>query len=200
VTGNVLVGWSEPDAPAEADRLLTATELDRMARLLRTEGRSRFRSAHVLARLVIADLAGLPESSIRLHQTCRWCDGTHGQPYVDHPAAVFVSWSHAGDRVVAAATYLGPLGVDVESVEAVERARIGDDAASWVRKESLLKATGDGLTVRPEDVVAGPGPVVASLDFGAGYAGCLTVLTTAKPRVEVRRVDLSGSGRDRRDV
>lgn len=195
MTERVLVGWSEPDAPAESDHLLTATELDRLARFRRPEDRSRYRSAHVMARLVISELAGLPASSVRLHQTCRWCDGPHGRPYVDDPAEVFVSWSHAGDRVVAAATYLGPLGVDVESVEAVARARIDDDAATWVLKESLLKATGDGLTVALDKAVLSPGAAVTDLDLGAGYAACLTVLTTGHPAVEVRRVDLSGSGR-----
>jgi 4'-phosphopantetheinyl transferase len=197
VTGRVLVGWSEPDAPTESDRLLTATELDRLARFRRPEDRSRYRSAHVLARLVIAELAAVPESAVRLHQTCRWCDGPHGRPYVDHPAEVFVSWSHAGDRVLAAATYLGPLGVDVESVAAVEQARIDDDAAAWVLKESLLKATGDGLTVALDKAVLRPGAAVTDLDLGAGYAACLTVLTTGHPVVELRQVDLSGSGRDR---
>jgi 4'-phosphopantetheinyl transferase len=200
VTGGVLVGWAEPDAPTAADRLLTATELERAAGFRRQADRERFRSAHVLARLVIAELAGVPVASIALHQTCRWCEGPHGRPYVDHPADAFVSWSHAGDRVVAAATYLGPVGVDVESVAAVAQARVGDDAVSWVRKESLLKAPGDGLTVPVEKVVAHPGAAVTDLDVGDGYAGCLTVLTTGEPRVEVRRFDLSGSGRDRRDA
>jgi 4'-phosphopantetheinyl transferase len=200
VTGRVLVGWSEPDAPADSDRLLTATELGRLARFRRPEDRGRYRSAHVLARIVIAELAAVPESAVRLHQTCRWCDGPHGRPYVDHPAEVFVSWSHAGDRVLAAATYVGPLGVDVESVAAVEQARIEDDAAAWVLKESLLKATGDGLTVALDEAVLSPGAAVTDLDLGAGYAACLTVLTPGHPAVEVRRVDLSGSGRDRRGV
>ena len=52
--------------------------------------------------------------------------------------------------------------------------------------ESLTKVYADGTHA------------VTDLDLGAGYAACLTVLTTGHPAVEVRRIELSGSGRDRR--
>ena len=196
----VLVGWAEPVAPPDADRLLTATELERAGAFRRVADRERYRSAHVLARLVVAELGGVAAEQVVITQTCRWCGGTHGRPVVEHPAGVFVSWSHAGERVLAAATRLGPLGVDVESVAAVERARVGEDAPAWVRKESLLKATGDGLTIPVERADTGPGAVVAELDVGAGYAACLTVLTGGAPRLEPRRFDLTVPGRGRRAV
>ena len=196
----VLAGWAEPGLPGGADRLLTATELDRADRFRRIEDRERYRSAHVLARLVVAELNGLAVDEVVITQTCRWCGGAHGRPAVEHPADVFVSWSHAGERVLAAATRLGPVGVDVESVAAVARARVAEDAPAWVRKESLLKATGDGLTIPVEKADTGPGAVVTELDLGTDYAACLTVLTADRPEIELRRIDLSATGRDRRAV
>lgn len=197
---DVLVGWAEPGDAPDADRLLTATELDRAERFRRPEDRARFRSAHVLARLVVAELAGLAADEVVVRQTCRWCGGSHGRPVVEHPAGVFVGWSHAGERVVAAATEIGSVGVDVEPVAAVAAARVPEDAAAWVRKESLLKATGDGLTIPVELADTGPGAESAVLELGPDYAACLTVLSAARPVVEIRRFDLSGPGRDRRDV
>lgn len=66
-------------------------------------------------------------------------------------------------------THSGPVGVDIECADAPsfagfddvvlhpdERAAsVRDRATSWVRKESLLKATGDGLGVDPRDVRLG---------------------------------------------
>lgn len=197
----MLVGWSEPDAPPEADLLLTAIELERAGRFHRPEDKQRYRSARLLARLVVAELNGLAVDAIVIGQTCRWCGAeTHGRPEVHDPPGVFVSWSHAGARVVAAATALGAVGVDVESVAAVDRARVPEDAPTWVRKESLLKATGDGLTIPAERADIGPGAAVTELDVGSGYAACVTVLTADEPVVELRRFGLSVPGRARRDA
>ena len=199
----VLVGWSRPDAPPTTDRLLTATELDRAARFRRPDDARRYRSAHVLARLVVAALSGSTAGEVVIQQTCRWCGGAHGRPSVQSPAGVFVSWSHAADRVLAAATTAGPVGVDVESVAAVTKARVPEDAPAWVWNESLLKATGDGLTLPVDKADTGPGAAVTELDVGEDYAACLTVLTADTPVVQLRRFDLSGlgvPGPDRPDV
>lgn len=89
-----------------------------------------------------------------------------------------------------------------QAVTDVERAVL------WTRKEAVLKATGHGLAVPPTaltvspageppvllgwDVLAAgepaPGPVVlADLDLGAGYAGCVAVLAAGPLAVRVRQ-------------
>jgi 4'-phosphopantetheinyl transferase len=261
-TTRIFVGWSEPDAPQSADRLLSATELARLDEFRYAADRARFRSAHVLARLVVSSLTGEPAGSVVIRQQCRWCGAAHGNPYVDLPDGLgdagapagpqagrpYVSWSHAGERVVAAATYLGPVGIDVDSVPAVARANADRIALSpperdllqavahqhrsaaalgsprqaagvrqdraravlWTRKESLLKATGDGLTLAPSTIVVSPAgeparleswpspelpPVtMADLDLGADYAACVSVLSKHPPLIELHHLDLKAAG------
>ena len=147
-----------------------------------------------------------------------------------------LSLAHAGDRVLVAASPLGPVGVDVEEVAgaafagfddialaAQERAWLAapvgpEDAAAyraavWVRKESVLKATGDGLARDPRLVVVSspsdpprllawpeersPSSVqLTDIDVGAGYAACVAVLVDHPARVHLRRADdwLRGNG------
>jgi 4'-phosphopantetheinyl transferase len=132
-----------------------------------------------------------------------------------------VSLSHAGARVVVAVTTVGPVGVDVEPTEAgsfagfsevaltdaeaawVERAPLAQRGRFrtiyWVRKESVLKATGQGLSIPATAVEVAPpeqpAKVVAShslqfsregiqlwdVDVGAGYVGCVAVLSRTAP-------------------
>ena len=98
-------------------------------------------------------------------------ESEHGRPVVkpqgkQHPP--FVSLSRAGAMVVVAISDCGPVGVDVERLDAVRFAGFGEialhegEAAStiearataWVRKESLLKATGHGLSIDPRLIVS----------------------------------------------
>jgi 4'-phosphopantetheinyl transferase len=78
----------------------------------------------------------------------------------------------------------------------------------WVRKEAVLKATGHGMSVSPADIeISGPAdkprliawgaadeplaPVqLIDLRLGAGYVGCVAVLSPRAPRV--RLTDGSG--------
>jgi 4'-phosphopantetheinyl transferase len=119
---------------------------------------------------------------------------------------VHVSVSHSGDRVAVAATAAAPVGVDVERVRELRLAELGaqtlgpgewaTDLAEfftyWARKESAVKATGDGLSVplsgvlvsRPDEPArllgyrARPDLVATmrDLDPGPGYAAAVTVL------------------------
>jgi 4'-phosphopantetheinyl transferase len=156
---------------------------------------------------------------------CAWCGSTeHGPPMLlDRTGAVVAlhaSTSQAKDLVVVAVSKVGAVGVDVELVDAagfeefplvaahpeeppLSLADVRGRTRIWVRKESLLKATGRGLRVDPRLVrVTGPeqppeliswdadDPPTASvwmedLHLTDRYAAAVTVLAGARPRVSV---------------
>lgn len=134
------------------------------------------------------------------------------------PTFLEVSLSHASGVVAAATSGAGPIGVDVEAVAATgfagfdevalhvdERpSSAADRARAWTRKEALLKATGQGLTLDPRRVrIGGTGPHPRLLDWPAapldppswftdiitaeGYAGCVVLLAAEPVAVRVRQ-------------
>jgi 4'-phosphopantetheinyl transferase len=205
---------------------LDETERGRLVRLRRAEDRDRFATSRALLKDVVAAVAGVRPAAVRLGYTCARCGRPHGRPVVLGPAEVVdrhVSLSHAGDRVVVAVTTVGPVGVDVEPADAGSFAGFSEVAltdaeagwvgqapapqrdrfrtAYWVRKESVLKATGQGLSipataveVTPPDQPAG---VVAwhssdavpaqlwDIDVGRNYVGCVAVLSRTTPVLEL---------------
>ncbi|TFC96307.1 MULTISPECIES: 4'-phosphopantetheinyl transferase superfamily protein [Cryobacterium] len=160
------------------------------------------RTTDAADRLLLAATAawvlGVAPHSVQIERSCPHCGGRdHGRPQValsfetgtetgtgtGHLTAsrpLHVSLSRAGGVVALALTFLGPVGVDVETLAAVSRA--GFDAVAfgtaelaalagvpsadavaaraqlWTAKEAALKCTGDGLRVDPRDLtVALPG-------------------------------------------
>jgi 4'-phosphopantetheinyl transferase len=189
------------------DGSLDDGELARAARLHRPHDRARFVTRHALLREVVGETTGVPPRDVRLAARCTTCGGAHGKPYVQGEGAPKVSVSSSGDLAAVALTTAGEVGVDVESVAAVARRPVADAlapgeaaasaralAVTWVRKEAVLKATGDGLVVPPSDLVVSaadqparllvwrgrPLPAVRLLDLRLpdGYVGCVAVLTT----------------------
>ncbi|MEU8524590.1 4'-phosphopantetheinyl transferase superfamily protein [Streptomyces sp. NPDC048629] len=150
-------------------KLLDAGERARYEAFLRDDPRALYLTAHALLReLVSAELDRDP-AELAFTAVCRHCtSGGHGKPRLpDSP--LHLSLSHSGDRVAVALTYTGPVGVDVEQLtrpgeaplmvlSAEERAaydllpegeRTRGFTRYWTRKEAVLKATGDGLSVDP---------------------------------------------------
>ena len=211
--------------------LLTDLERVRLGSLGSPGQGDRFVAGHALLRLAVAGRWSLDPAAVALTFTCARCGGPHGRPVAVPPPGftpVHVSLAHAGNRVLVAASPVGPVGIDVEEVagaavagfedvalstqERASLARVGPAAAAtgrarvWVRKESVLKATGDGLARDPRLVVVSPPcdrprvlawpeerpPSVAQLtdlDVGHRYAACLTLLAEHPASVQVRLAD-----------
>lgn len=149
------------DVPADVG-LLTGAEARRHERLVRTADRDAYLAAHVLVRLVAAELAGVAPDRLTLAQRCQRCGGAdHGRPGIAELPDVHVSLSHARG-VVAAIAARGACGIDVEpyrgdgvpagTLTAREQswvARQPDTGAAftrlWTRKEAWAKATGEEL-------------------------------------------------------
>ena len=74
---------------------------------------------------------------------------------------------------VVAVTDAGPVGVDVEQIQ-------DEDLAPWVRTESLVKATGHGLTIDPAAIT--DDRWTSDLAAPDGYVAAVTILTATPPR------------------
>jgi 4'-phosphopantetheinyl transferase len=204
--GKAHVWWADLAmvGPRHVD-LLDPVERARRARYRRPADADRFTLGAALLRLVAAEATGTDPAAVAVARHCPTCDLPHGRPTV---AGVHVSVSHTGERVAVAITTAGPVGVDVEAIAAVapdlgEHVLGPDEAVAgprdfytyWVRKESVVKATGDGLRVRlsgvlvgrpdePPRLIAYPGmepPPAAMADLcpEGDYAAAVTVLTAA---------------------
>ncbi|MFG2329029.1 4'-phosphopantetheinyl transferase family protein [Streptomyces sp. NPDC048604] len=171
-------------------KLLDAGERARYEAFLRDEPRGLYLTAHALLRELVGAQLGLDPTEPTFAAVCRTCtSGGHGKPVLpDSP--LHLSLSHAGDRVAAALTYAGPVGVDVEEtgrvgdppltvLSAEERAAYdrlpqGERARGftryWTRKEAVLKATGDGLSVDPATLTVSAPDAPAALLSWAGRA------------------------------
>ena len=126
-----------------------------------------------LADLVAAYL-GVRVDHVHVGRRCPQCASTdHGRPVVRavEGRRVHVSIARTLGRTAVAAGSTGPIGVDLESVDAdrfsgvatvarhagePESATLADVAVHWVRKEAVLKATGWGVTYGPDRVNVTP--------------------------------------------
>jgi len=193
--------------------LLDEVERGRRVRYQRDVDRTRFTVAAALLRLVVAHETGTGPGSVRIDRSCEQCGAPHGKPRV-LDAGLHVSVSHSGDRVAVAMTRDAPVGVDVEVIterdvaglahsvlsDAEPVSRTEDFYTYWCRKESVVKATGDGLRVPLIGVVVSPasdparlvsyqGVSLASsmcdLAAGSGYAAAVTVMAEGELAVGI---------------
>lgn len=216
------VWWAGPgDERAEHVNLLDECELGRRREYRRDVDRARFTVAAALLRTVASGVLGRSPRDVEVDRTCSTCGGAHGPPRLPG-TKLHASIAHAGECVVVALTEDGPVGVDVEVIRSVERALFSyvvapdelfafDEHAffvQWARKESVLKATGEGLLRAMTSVVLGspdepprlvrygtcqPGAgadaivAMADLDASPGHVACVTVV--GADHVVVRRHD-----------
>lgn len=221
--GGCTVWWAVPGpSPDPYLRRLDGVERDRVAALRRPADQARSGAAAALLRQVVAELCGGAPEHVHVDRACEQCGGQHGRPRLPG-LDLHVSVSHSGDRVAVAVTADGPVGVDVERVRSLDLDAVGrvvlgpgevaghpaDFAVYWTRKESVVKATGEGLRVPLSQVlVTAPdeppalrsyrgAPLAASmsgLNPGAGYLGAVTVLSPAGVVVTEKWADLAGAG------
>jgi 4'-phosphopantetheinyl transferase len=180
----------------------------------------------LLVATVVGELTGHVEDVTYTH-LCPLCGSDrHGRPLVVGRPGCGISVAHAGPATAVAGVRDATIGVDFEvasdavfpSVGAVllnarEHADgPGDLARTWVRKESLVKALGTGLTLDLRGIqVSGasewpevrrlPAPFdsvavrMRDLAFGACLIGCVSILSTRAPRVRLVEVAPAASAR-----
>jgi 4'-phosphopantetheinyl transferase len=192
-------------------RLLSVEELGRRDAYRLTADRDRFTLGAALLRIVVGMRRGVAPERVEVDRRCPQCGEPHGRPRVPG-ADVEVSVSHSGDVAGLALHSGAPVGLDVEELRPIDFVTLLDEVCSpsergevrslpdfytcWTRKESVLKATGVGLTVPMAELIVTPpraaprlleyrggAPLVAQLadaSPGDGYAGAVTVLGAAK--------------------
>lgn len=192
----VSVWWASPrDAQPWHHAFLSPAELDRAAAFRRDEDRNRFTTANALLHLSAWRQLGARPS---IERTCPQCGAPHGKPAISG-GGLHVSVSHSGDLIAVALTELGPIGIDVEETtrstdiasmlsyvfSPAELAALANPAEhfyqAWTRKESVLKASGDGLRVQMSTLTVLPdAPAHNIRDLHPprlGYAAAVAVLT-----------------------
>jgi 4'-phosphopantetheinyl transferase len=172
--GHVHVWWADSGVVDVAWlALLDPAERMRYEQYRRDEDRRRFLIGTAMVRRLFAADLGVSPAEIRLDRHCPDCDRAHGKVRLAvRPGSarqhLEVSISHSGRWVVVAACRAHSIGVDVERIDVgVDYEQIGRIALTeaearalrcfvdverpaaftrwWVRKEAVVKATGDGL-------------------------------------------------------
>ncbi len=184
------VWWASPaDASPGLVDLVPEAERIRIARLHRSADRGRALVGAALARLALGRQLGVDPTAVELARRCR-CGSEHGKPRLVSGGGLDVSVSHSGPHIVVALVRGAEVGVDVEADDrragppAPALLRLATTPAergawqhgwsrteflrTWVRKESVVKATGDGLSVPFAGfTVTAPGDAPALLSWPA---------------------------------
>jgi 4'-phosphopantetheinyl transferase len=219
--GTCEVWWASASwmRPWHAD-VLSDDERARRSGLWDAGHRAQHTVAAALLRLVAAPLTTQPAARVVVDRSCPTCDRQHGRPRLPG-TGLHVSISHSGTTVAVAVSGAGAVGVDVQQVKddsvdelsplvlAETEARhitvARDFFTYWTRKEALVRATGDGVTVPLSEVVVTPpgtpprllgyprqGELAAQLrDLSPdlGYVGALAVLSPGPVVVHERSAE-----------
>jgi 4'-phosphopantetheinyl transferase len=156
-----------PSISTDLEQFLSTDEHARAARFLFERDRRQFVVCRGMLRLTIGEYLGIDPSGVS------FAYAPNGKPSLQQDARLWFNISHAGGLALLAFSGEGPLGVDVESLDRVVNAEelgprffAADETRDlmsvppsqrteaflngWTRKESFIKATGDGLS-RPLD-------------------------------------------------
>jgi 4'-phosphopantetheinyl transferase len=144
--------------------LLSTGELDRAARYRRNEDRDSFLASHGVLRFLAAAYVGVDQ------QDLQFAIGAHGKPRLEPASGVDFNLAHSGDLIALAFVRRRPLGIDIEQTrtyaqlsetacrflcaeeaEEVASMDVGEQTRAlvrtWTRKEAIVKATGEGLSM-----------------------------------------------------
>lgn len=160
------VWWLDTRGVTVAPALLDPREIARADGVRHVATRETSLAAAMLLRLAVGQAARCAPETVVVDRTCPDCARWHGAPRLIGQPGLEVSVSHAGHRAGVAVGRGAALGLDVELrtglpdpaepglltsvLDPVERARRDamsrdDFGTYWVRKEAVLKATGEGL-------------------------------------------------------
>ncbi|MCE9615437.1 MAG: 4'-phosphopantetheinyl transferase superfamily protein [Lentisphaerae bacterium] len=180
---------------------LTPDERERASRLIVDLARRRFITARAALRLILGACLDLPPAAVPIRYAAQ------GKPHIDAAPLAF-NVSHAGDLILLAVTWSGPVGIDVECLQptrswplvaerffsAGERAAIAahpeEDRwraflVTWTRKEALVKLTGEGVwsafDQADTSIVATPSRTLIDLEPSPGYLAALALGGPAGP-------------------
>ena len=194
-----------PSAGALA--MLSEDELARARRFVSEGARRRFVAGRALLRELVGELLDASPAALRFEPTAG------GKPELAEPwrGAIEFSVSHSGELAVVAASHRpAPIGIDVEAVRPVRRARVlaeryfEADAAAlvarlagaerdaaflrhWTRLEAAVKATGGGtaaILAGARDWPAHEALDVSDLRLPPGYVGAVAVAASRPARLE----------------
>lgn len=150
--------------------LLNETESERYDSYRKEDDKKRALLSFALLRLLLSRVTGKAPEKIKISRACPICGKPHGKPKVLEEEPIEVNISHSGKWVLIAIALHTPVGIDVEkrtpdliedemvkkvlSTEELrewEKLSCSEKEAAfyryWTRKEAILKATGEGLTV-----------------------------------------------------
>ncbi|MDD5579777.1 MAG: 4'-phosphopantetheinyl transferase superfamily protein [Methylobacter sp.] len=154
-------------------QVLDEAEQARAGRLKNELRQKRYVNAHGRLRTILAGILNEPPEKIRIKK------GEHGKPYLaDNPELVF-NLSHSVNTMVLAVAWNCQLGIDIEvgkqranfsalvnkcfaEEEAAYWNKLPEDQKSrefyrfWTRKEALVKAAGQGLSLGLKRCVVNP--------------------------------------------
>lgn len=157
-------------AVPELTSLLNHTELKRYGSYRKEEDQKRALLSFALLRLLLSQVTGKSPGEIKISRACPYCGKPHGKPQVLDEGPIEVNISHSGKWVLIAIALHTPVGIDIEKRtpdriedEMVKRVLSTEEIKKWeklsesekeaafylywTRKEAILKATGEGLTV-----------------------------------------------------
>lgn len=176
--------WNVPviEAPSFLETVLSDREAERARSFRNPADQARALLSYGLLRLLLAEELAMAPQEVPVTRACPTCGKEHGKPRLagaSAESAVEISISHSGDWVVIGLSRHHPFGVDIEWMNRVDdldglaEISLSDRERQvwralpreqhvrgfyryWTRKEAIVKATGDGLTVSLQQVHVSP--------------------------------------------